>query len=161
MDLKVILIGKENLGTRPLSIPILEITYFVITSYLPLNNTSKEKQYFSKKVHIAFSRFKYLPSVRKRKPTVGPLKFIGQKDIFGSCHILLSPNSWLGASRVLIKRFRRGFQKQVILASHGYYRGQDKFLAFLRIIPPNAPGQTSWAFASPVLYEDCAPCWLT
>ena len=43
MDLLVILVEKENFGTRPLSIPILERKYCVITLYLLLHNVSKGK----------------------------------------------------------------------------------------------------------------------
>lgn len=39
---------------RPLSIPILEIIYFVISLYLLLNDTGEEKYHFSKKVPTAF-----------------------------------------------------------------------------------------------------------
>lgn len=54
-----------------------------------MDDTSKEKYYFSLKAPIAFSRFMYLPSVPQRKPTVGSLNLIGQKNIFfGSGHIL-------------------------------------------------------------------------
>lgn len=38
MDLLVILVGKEILGSRPLSIPILEIKYLVIILYLLQGN---------------------------------------------------------------------------------------------------------------------------
>ena len=43
MDLLVILVEKENFGTRPLYIPILERKYCVITLYLLLDNVSKGK----------------------------------------------------------------------------------------------------------------------
>lgn len=57
MDLLVILVGKENFGTKPLSIPILERKYCVITLYLLLDNVSKGKYYFSMKIHIALSLY--------------------------------------------------------------------------------------------------------
>lgn len=54
-----------------------------------------------------------------KEPTASPLKFIGQKIIFGPSHFLPSLNLAGGHPRALVKRFWRGFQKQVILASVG------------------------------------------
>lgn len=79
MDLPVILVEKENFGTRPLSIPILERKYCVITLYLLLDNVSKGKQYLSMKAVTAFRWFIYLPFEPKRKPAVDPLKLTGPK----------------------------------------------------------------------------------
>ena len=106
MDLLVILVGKENFGTKPLSISILERKYCVITLYRLLDNVSKGKYHFSMKIHIAFSQFIYRSFVPKRKPTVAPLKFTGQKK----CLLWLFSHSPLpefmagGDSGVLVKK---------------------------------------------------------
>ena len=96
MDLPVVLVEKENFGTRPLSIPILERKYCVITLYLLLDNVSKGKQYLSMKTLRAFSWFMCLPFVPKKQPAVDPLKLIGPKKVFfGSSYIVSSLSSWL------------------------------------------------------------------
>ena len=116
MDLPVVLVEKENFGTRPLSIPILERKYCVITLYLLLDNVSKGKQYLSMKTLRAFSWFMCLPFVPKKQPAVDPLKLIGPKKsllwLFLHCPL---PEFMIGGdSGVLVKRFQRGFQKAIL-----------------------------------------------